>query len=172
MIFIYVFIGIIVLLAILSLIMPKQYFVEKTMVMHTAVNNVFNNVANLEQYKEWNPWQKTDPNASHTITGMPKTIGHQYAWNGKKVGQGNLTIKNLEENKSVSFALQFIKPWNALADDNWQFESTGTDECRVTWSNQGDLPAPMARLMGPMIKAQLNKQFVQGLENLRKLSNG
>jgi hypothetical protein len=39
----------------------------------------------------------------------------------------------------------------------------------VTWQNSGQLPWPMARLMGPMINKGLNKQFGIGLDNLKKL---
>lgn len=172
MIFIYILLGIMAIVAILAFTLPSKYYVEKTMTMHTNVSNVFKNVANLENYKNWNPWQKLDPEANNTITGEPFSVGHQYEWNGKKVGVGKLTIKSIQENKAVHFNLQFIKPWSSKANDDWKFEAINDNECKVTWSNSGNLPAGMARLMGPMIKSQLNKQFIQGLSNLKALSNG
>jgi hypothetical protein len=39
----------------------------------------------------------------------------------------------------------------------------------VTWQNSGQLPWPIASLMGPMINKNLNHQFEQGLNNLKKM---
>ena len=94
--------------------------------------------------------------------------GHQYAWRGKKVGMGSLTISDLDD-RHIHFLLQFLKPWKAKAKDNWLFEAWGEGETKVTWENSGDLPWPMARLMGPLLNKNLNYQFEQGLINLKKL---
>ena len=40
-------------------------------------------------------------------------------------------------------------------------------ETKVTWQNNGELPFPLARLMGPLLKKNLDKQFGEGLKNLK-----
>jgi hypothetical protein len=85
------------------------------------------------------------------------------------VGVGSLTLRGCNPYTDVQFDLQFIKPFKSEANDEWTFEDNGNNTCTVTWINSGLLPAGMARLMGPMIKSQLNKQFVEGLNNLEKL---
>jgi hypothetical protein len=64
--------------------------------------------------------------------------------------------------------LEFLKPWKSKAKDNWLFEHWGDGETKVTWQNSGNLPWPMARLMGPIIHKNLNHQFEAGLSNLKK----
>ena len=169
MIFVYIFGGLVLALLLIAALMPKAYSVEKSIVIKKPVPDVQRRITDLNAYAEWNPWQKMEPAASRTITGTPGTVGHRYEWNGKKIGNGNLTVKHVDD-KHVNLDLQFIKPWKASAKDNWLFESWGDGgETKVTWQNSGDLPWPMARLMGPMINKNLTKQFGQGLDNLKQM---
>jgi hypothetical protein len=136
------------------------------------LSEVMDKVGNLNFYSQWNPWQQSDPTAKSTITGSPKTPGHKYAWEGKKVGVGALTMNAIDE-KHIHFDLEFFKPWKSKAKDNWMFEPWGDgNETKVTWQNSGDLPFPIARLMGPVISKQLNQQFEVGLGNLKKMCEG
>ena len=104
MIVVYVIIGLIALLLIIAALMPKSYNVEKTTIIKKAVAEVMNKVGNLNSYSQWNPWQQMDPTAKSTITGTPKTPGHKYAWEGKKVGVGSLTLNSID-NKHIHFLL-------------------------------------------------------------------
>lgn len=113
-----------------------------------------------------------EPGATKTISGTANTSGHKYEWRGKKIGVGNLTIRSIDP-KHIHIDLVFLNPWKAKAKDNWLFEPWGDgNETKVTWQNSGDLPWPMARLMGPMINKNLNHQFEVGLENLKKMCEG
>jgi len=169
MIFVYVFIGLIVTFLIIAAAMPKVYSIEKTIVINAPVATVMHRISDLNYYSQWNPWQQLDPTATNTITGTPGTPGHQYAWKGKKVGEGSLTLLNMDD-KHIHFDLEFFKPWKSKAKDNWLFESWGDGSAtKVTWQNGGPLPWPMARLMGPLINKNLNKQFETGLANLKKM---
>jgi hypothetical protein len=126
-------------------------------------------VSDFNYYKEWNPWQQMEPLAQPVITGAAKKPGHKYEWNGKKIGSGSLTLKDIDQ-KHIRFDLEFLKPWKSKASDNWLFEEWGSNETKVTWQNAGELPFPMARLMWPMIRKGLDKQFIQGLNNLKRIS--
>ena len=171
MIFVYIFIGIIVALLLIAAIMPKEYNVERSIVIAKPVRDVMNRIGNLNDYSLWNPWQQSDSTTKSTITGTPHTPGHKYAWEGKKVGVGSLTLNSLDD-KHIHFDLEFLKPWKSKAKDNWLFEHWGNGETKVTWQNSGELPWPTARLMGPMINKNLGHQFSTGLANLKKLCEG
>jgi hypothetical protein len=128
----------------------------------------FDKVANLNNYREWNPFSLMEPDASKQITGTPKTVGHKYTWEGTKIGKGSLTIKKLQAHKSVDLDLEFLKPWKSKADDIWTFEEVNGNT-KVTWKNQGGLTYPAARLLGPFITKNLSQQFETGLNNIKKL---
>lgn len=172
MIIIYILLGLIVLILLIAALLPESYNVEKSTVIKKPLSEVMNKVGDLNYYSKWNPWQQSDPTARNTITGTPKSPGHQYRWEGKKVGVGSLTINSID-NKHIHFDLEFFKPWKSKAKDNWLFEPWGDgNETKVTWQNSGGLPFPMARLMGSVINKNLNKQFEEGLVNLKKMCEG
>lgn len=172
MIVLYIVLGLIATLLIAASLLPKSYNVEKNIVIKQPADFVMQRIGDLNYYSQWNPWQQSDPTAKSTITGTAGSAGHKYAWEGKKVGVGSLTLISADT-KHIHFDLQFIKPMNSKANDNWLFEPWGDgNETKVTWQNSGALPFPMGRLMGPMITGQLNKQFEQGLVALKKLCEG
>ena len=168
MLFVYIFVALIITLLLITAVMPKIYSVEKTIVITRPAKDVMNRIGNLNDYALWNPWQQADPHSKKTITGNPNTPGHKYAWEGKKTGIGSLTLNKIDE-KHIHFDLEFLKPWKSKAKDNWLFEHRGESETKVTWQNSGELPWPIARLMGPMINKNLAHQFGIGLANLKKL---
>jgi hypothetical protein len=157
-----------VLLLIIAALMPKTFNIEKTIVISKPVPEVMNKISDLNYYSQWNPWQQMDRTAKNQITGTPKIPGHKYSWQGKKVGVGSLTLRDLD-NKHIHFDLEFLKPWKSKAKDNWLFEHWGDGETKVTWQNSGELPWPIARLMGPVISKNLDHQFGKGLNNLKNM---
>lgn len=171
MIVLYILLGLIVIILLAAFLMPKSYNVEKTIVIGQPAASVMGKISDLNYYSQWNPWQQTDPTATSTVTGNPGVPGHSYAWSGKKIGMGSLTLKSLDD-KHIHFDLQFLKPWKAKANDNWLFEPWGDGETKVTWQNSGDLAWPIARLIGPMLNKSLNQQFEKGLQNLKKMCEG
>ena len=97
MIFVFIFIGLVLAILLISAFMPSRYHVEKSTVINKPVTQVMDKVADLNHYATWNPWQQMDPSSTKTITGTPRTSGHKYTWQGKKVGvavlrSGELTI--------------------------------------------------------------------------------
>lgn len=172
MIAVYILLALIVTLLIASALMPKSYNIEQSVVIKKNVPEVMGYIGDLNHYSKWNPWQQSDPTSKSTISGTPHSPGHKYAWEGKKVGVGSLTLEN-KDGKHIHFLLEFFKPWKSKAKDNWHFEPWGDgSETKVTWQNSGELPWPIARLMGPMITKNLNVQFTTGLENLKKMVEG
>lgn len=158
---------IIVLLLVIALFLPNGYFIEKSAIIQKPCHFVMDKVADLHNYAQWNPWQQKEPGSKSNITGLPKRPGHKYSWKGKKIGEGSLTLRDIDD-KHVHFELEFIKPWKGSARDNWLFEEWGNGETKVTWQDFGMLPYPVGRLMGYMIHKNLNRQFTEGINNLKK----
>jgi hypothetical protein len=172
MIFVYIFAALVISVLLIAAFMPKNYLIEKSIIIKKSRADVQSGVSDFNAYSSWNPFQQMEPSASKKITGTPGINGHKYEWQGKKIGTGSLTLNNVDE-KHVNIDLQFFKPWKSLAKDNWLFEKWGDgNETKVTWQNTGELPWPMARLMGPAITKNLSHQFEKGLENLKNYTEG
>lgn len=167
----YILFCVIILVLIFAASRPDKYHVEHFTVIKKSIPEVRDKVADLNYYAKWNPWQLMEQDGKYEITGVPKVPGHSYSWQGRKTGIGSLTLRDLDD-RHVHFDLEFIKPFKARAKDDWVFEEWGNGETKVTWQNNGDLPFPVARLIAPMLKKNLNKQFVQGLKNLKNLCEG
>lgn len=168
-ILVYILIALAFLFLVLPALLPSRYKVEKSIQINRPASVVFENVANLGNYRDWNPWQKMEQDSKTDITGTPATPGHKFSWEGKKIGIGSLTLRRADPYKKVELDLQFIKPFRASANDDWTFEERN-GVTRVIWKNEGDLPYPVGRLMGPMIRRNLDQQFVQGFRNLKEFS--
>lgn len=161
--------GLLIVAALLvAALLPGTYHVEKNIIVNKPVPDVIGKVSDLHYYAKWNPWQQSEPNSEQEISGHAGAIGHRYYWKGKKIGEGSLTLRNIDP-KHIHFDLEFIRPWKSSASDNWLFEDWGNSGTKITWQNNGDLAYPMGRLMGPILNKTLQKQFQQGLTNLKAL---
>jgi hypothetical protein len=169
MIALYILLGLIAVVLILAAVMPGKYTIEKEIVINKPPTEVFKKVADFNYYREWNPWQKSEPTAKYKISGTPSAVGHRYDWEGKKIGSGSLTVRSLNPSNTIELDLEFIKPWKSKASDNWKFEDLKNGSTKVIWHNTGPLPYPVARLMGPVIHKNLSTQFVQGLNSLKEM---
>ena len=169
MIALYIILGLIVALLIIVAIMPAKYTVQKEVVINKPDADVYSKIADFNHYRNWNPWQKSEPSAKYKITGNPSSIGHKYNWEGKKIGTGSLTVKTLNPHKNIELDLEFVKPWKSKAHDNWKFEDLKNGSTKVIWHNTGPLPFGIARLMGPVITKNLSHQFEQGLTSLKEM---
>lgn len=161
-----------VLLLVVAALLPKVYHIEKSVIIKQPVAAVMGKVSDFNFYAAWNPWQQMDPAAHVWITGQPKTPGHKYEWRGKKTGTGQMLLTTIDD-KHIRLDVLFFKPWKSRATENWFFEpwSDGS-ETKVTWQNNGNLPYPLGRLLGPVIHKNLNHRFETGLNNLKKLCEG
>src|SRR5688500_5088098 len=93
---IYVLVAIILILLVIALYLPNGYFIEKHAIIKRPCDVVMNKVADLHNYAQWSPWLKMDANSKSKITGTPKMPGHKYTWEGKRIGVGSLTLRDID----------------------------------------------------------------------------
>lgn len=170
MIVVYIIAGLLIAIMVIAALLPAKYNVEQSIIIRRTSGEVMDKVGDFNTFSRWNPWQHRTKDA-YTITGAPRTVGHQYAWDSKKSGKGFYTLTGIDA-RHIHFKLEFLRPWKASAKDNWLFEDWGSHETKVTWQNAGDLPYPIGRLIGAAMNKNLQKEFTQGLNNLKQLCEG
>lgn len=153
------------------MVQPSEYSVTNSVEINKPVSEVYKSVSDYNTWSAWSPWDKMEPTAKHTFEGTPGTVGHKMAWEGdpnnkKGIGQGQLTITKVEENKEFEGALEFFKPFESKATDNWKFEDLG-GKTKVTWTNGGNFDGFMMRAMGKMITKSLDDNQKAGLANMK-----
>jgi effector-binding domain-containing protein len=160
---------IIVLLVIVAFFLPMKYKVERTTVMKGDKVVVYDLTSNLGKWDLWTPWtKKTDSTAVFELIGTDGQVGTLRKWDGKVIGNGQMTITQLIPGELVAYDLSFQKG-KYTSKGKLIIETTG-DSTRVSWTDEGDLGYnPISRYMGLFMGKMMAPEFDKGLAKLKKV---
>lgn len=164
-----VVVGLIALALIVPVFLPGGYTVERSIEIAKPPAVVFEQVVDFNKWLTWNPWTEMEPTAKNEITGPVAAVGSKWAWDGKELGKGSLTIQEVEKDHSVHSKLVIIAPMASTADDHMRLEATANGT-KITWTNTGSLDYPLGRYVGLMIQGMLGPQYEKGLANLKRVT--
>ena len=160
-------VGLVVVLAVVGLLLPRQAHVERSIRIDRPASLVFATVNSYQRFSAWSPWAEYDPNMQQSIEGPRSGVGAKMSWSGNsKVGSGNQEIVAAVANQSVTSNLNFTgmsqsKATFTLGAD----DSTGT---KVTWSLDTDMGAgPIGRYVGLFMDRMVGGDFARGLAKLK-----
>ncbi|KQC00239.1 SRPBCC family protein [Pedobacter sp. Hv1] len=152
-----------------GLLLPKTYSVNRSAVINAPDSVIYKNIADFNEFLKWNPWAKMEPTAKTTISGPVAQPEHLYQWEGKETGSGQMKITGVEANKSVNIELKFIKPFESLANTNFEIAKDGNGN-KVTWTMSGESKGTMDKWMGLFMDGMIGKDFEAGLKFLKEKS--
>ncbi|PSL49231.1 polyketide cyclase/dehydrase/lipid transport protein [Chitinophaga niastensis] len=162
-------IGIILLVVIvLVFAAPTRMHVERTVEINAPATIVWNDIVKFERFNEWSTWKKMDSAAKYTISGDDGTVGAIDAWQGDKIGKGQLQHLSLEPYKTVQQKLTFITPFSSESDVFFHL-SEAAGKTKVTWSFDAHYKRPQ-NVMSFFMKGSLENDFEQGLSNLKSMA--
>jgi len=170
MLFLYIVLAIIALILILGLVAPKNYEVNRSIIVNKPLSQVFDYLKYIKNQDHWSPWKKKDPNMKQTFEGIDGEVGFISKWVGNKtVGEGEQEIKRIVQNESIETELRFLKPWESQSDAYIRVESINNQETKVIWgfSGKNKFPFSIFMLFMNMDKA-VGKDFEEGLNNLKQ----
>ncbi len=171
LILLYIILGIVVIIAILGFIAPKNYEVSRSIVIDKPLKDVFQYLKMIKNQDEWSPWKKKDPNMVQSYIGKDGEIGFVAKWKGnKQVGEGEQEIVNIVENESIESQLRFFKPWKSESLANILVDSVDNSQTLVTWgfSGKNKFPFSIFMLFFSMDKT-VGKDFEEGLASLKQI---
>lgn len=172
MIVIYIILAIVAVVLITALFVSKDMNYEKSIVINSRIEKVWNNVSSLGAMDKWSPWRDKDPNMKQTLTGTDGTVGATQAWESKvkNVGAGSQTIINLVEPTLLETKLNFLKPFKSTADAYVKLSDQGGNT-KATWGFKSKMPYPMNLMKLFMnFEKQMDKEFGAGLGRLKDIS--
>lgn len=140
--------------------------VEKDVLINKPVNEVFNFVADFNNWPHWSPWLCQEPGCPVDIEGTPGQVGHKQAWNGKDIGSGQMHIASIKDNQSIHLDLHFLKPWKSHSKVGFEFKQQD-GSCRVIWTMQGNMPFFMF-FMKKMMQVFVGRDYERGLSMLKE----
>ncbi len=166
-----ILVGVIILVLLAAAIMPKDFKVEREIVIDKPRAEVFTYLKMGQKNSDaWCPWTKKDPSVLQTYKGNDGTIGHLTSWasSNKEVGVGEKEITNIIPNERIDMELRFSQPMKATHHSYLITETIGADQTRVVWGMVGTTPFPYNVICFFMQK-KLGAEFAQGLSNLREV---
>jgi len=133
--------GVLVLFVAVVATRRSTYHVERKLEVAAPADLVFGVLNDLHQFAGvlvlfGSPWETLDPNMRKTFEGPAAGVGQSYAWSGKKVGKGKMTIEESVPGQKVGMKLVFVKPMESTATCALTLARTPTGSF-VTWSMDG-----------------------------------
>ena len=121
---------------------PSTYHVERKLEVAAPADLVFGVLNDLHQFEGvlvlfGSPWEKLDPNIQKTFEGPAAGVGQSYAWSGKDVGKGKMTIEESVPGQKVGVKLEFVEPMASTATCALTLAGTPNGSF-VTWSMDGN----------------------------------
>jgi effector-binding domain-containing protein len=159
---------ILVLLLVVALFLPKTYHIERSTLIKGNKAMIYDLTSNLGKWDLWAPWKALDSAAVYELVGTDGKVGTLRKWDGKVVGNGQMTLTQLVPGELVAYDLSF-QHGKYTSKGTMKIEAAG-DSNKVSWSDDGDLGYnPIARYMGLFMGKMLIPDFDKGLAKLKKV---
>ncbi|GAA6186354.1 MULTISPECIES: SRPBCC family protein [Alteromonadaceae] len=146
--------------------LPSEYRVQRSITINASADNIYPQVADLKQWRNWGVWYQRDPDMQVEFSGDSASIGMQSSWQSVSEGDGIMTISALEPSQSVTYELYF-SAFDMTSQGQLTFqESNG--QTLVTWIGTGDVGLnPINRYFALAMDSLIGPDLQQGLENLK-----
>lgn len=161
--------GLILVFFILALIAPKEYKVERSVVINAPAEQLRDSLKSLKFFAKWEPWSQYDSTMKLAYFGNDGEVGSSYTWEGNdQVGQGEMKILSIADNR-IETEVHFIKPWESKSIAHYLIEKA-EDGTKVSWGFSGESPFPWNAFSLFMdMDAMLGADFERGLNKLKKV---
>ena len=146
---------------------PVALKVERSMMIHAPVEEVYAKVVDFNEWPKWSPWLIAEPTASTKVNGDGKSVGSVYSWDGKIIGAGELEHKVIAPNQALDMEIRFFKP-KSSSKVGFRFEKQiieSKEMTYVTWNMDGKIPSMLKTLMTTF----LSIDYDRGLGMLKAL---
>lgn len=160
--------ALILVLVVVAFFLPRQYKIERSLVIKAKPEAVLTQVGDLKAWKNWGAWQERDPGMKMSFSNPTTGVGAWSSWESSKEGNGKMTITTQTPTK-MTYNLEFPEmDMHSTGIMELTPEAGGT---RVVWSDAGDLGMnPMSRWFGLFLDKMIGPDFERGLSNLAKLT--
>ncbi len=135
--------SVIVVTLVLSMLMPVQQKIERSVTINAPASFIYRQLVKLENFNKYSVWSQQDTSIKYTLTGTDGTAGASSSWKGDPEisGEGKIEIVSLEENRMIRHKLHFTQPKKGTAGSVFSLlESNGITT--VTWNFNLDTPRP------------------------------
>jgi hypothetical protein len=162
--------GLLLVVAIVGVVMPTTYAIEKSVTIQAGPNLVHSYVGDLRQWDSWAPWVEADPTIVTTYGATTTGVGASQTWTSEE-GDGELIFTRSDPETGIAYDMAFIMGETRAPADCAMIYDTSAGTTRVTWTMEGDtrdfMPPVIAGLITPLMKGSIGSMFDLGLEKLK-----
>lgn len=158
------------LFLVITFFLPTDYKIERTVEIEAPAAIVYSQVADLEVWQEWNPWNEMDPDMVIEYGETTVGPGATYTWTSEVAGNGEMTILEATPHEHVRFELIFegyedLPSYSSIYMDSGENPETTT----VTWTFEGNVgDSFFARWMTVMVDKFVGASYEKGLNMLKE----
>lgn len=154
-----------------ALFISKDYSIEREIVIEKPAGDVFEYIKYLRNQDNFSKWALMDPDMKQEFAGTDGTVGFKSSWEGNRdVGKGEQTIVHIVEGKRIDYKIQFIEPFEAVADSYMSTEPVSENQTKVTWAFSSTMPYPFNIMRVFMnLDEAIGEDLYVGLVNLKKI---
>ena len=162
---------IVVILIVLGvgLVLPKEYRVERSIMVEASPSTVFYQVDNPGRSDEWFPWIAPDTNIQPGFSGPFRGVGAKVTWTSPDSDTVSQTITRSELYTRIETQLDLAEMGQPTGD--WSFESTDTG-ARVVWGINGAAPGVLGGYFARTMDGRFGPEMEEGLAKLKVISEG
>ncbi len=158
----------ILLFIILGFIGPKTFDVSRSIELDAPIDMVYEQVSDLSNMVDWDPWKEEMPDMKTTINGPGDEVGSYRRWESSE-SVGEEWLVELIPDKSVETELRFIEPFEMTSKGYHDLERTEDGKTRLSIGLRGDnsfMGRAMSMLPGMDMESQIGPMFEKGLQNI------
>ena len=156
----------ILLILVLSFLIKVPSTATESIVIKAKADEIYEALIDFNLQEKWSPWLIADKNIK-LETNNTKKVGASQQWKSEFLGEGKITMIELEKNKFIKNSLQFLKPMKSKATTLWTLEETDKDEVQITWQMKYPCPLIINLLISKVFKALIKSDFQRGLALLK-----
>lgn len=146
---------------------PSELLITRSRTLPAPAEVVYAHLVDLHEWEKWSPWQDIDPGMEQEYSGAEQGPGASYRWSGnEEVGEGRMTITEVEPPRRVTIHLEFLRPFPATNTTDFYVDRGGLGT-EVTWAMTGENDF-MGKLAGLFLDLdeQVGADFDKGLARL------
>ncbi|MGF1924413.1 MAG: SRPBCC family protein [Bacteroidia bacterium] len=160
---------IIVFALFLALVVGKNYFIQRDIIIDKPVEDVFEFIKHIRNQEKYSKWVMKDPHVNLSYSGTDGTEGFVSAWEGnKQAGKGEQEIKTIEADQFVLVEIRFEKPFKNVAQTYMYTTAVGVGQTKLKWTMEGRNSYPM-NLFNLVIDNLLGKDLSESLVNIKRI---
>ena len=164
-----VFVGIIVILFIISLFLPTEYTVERSIIINSEPQEAFRYVNNLNYWQNWVIWnKKNDPTVEFIYKGPMSGVGAVQILKGEQIDNRKLELTNVIRDKLIEYKLMTEKN-KYIMTGRFDFEKKN-GKTKAIWSSYTRIGGnPLEKYFGLLMDKYVGSDIEEGLKNLKEL---